>query len=204
VAEFNPIGDAGYTLVSLLRDGMGELEVSERQVALVSPDQYDGDGVGLSLYLYHVDRYAHLANETRGDLDVATGEGAPLVLELYYLLTAHPPESDASSTSDTMAQHRLLSEAIRILEQNALVSGPDLKGSLAGRDGLQVSIGRQSPEHLVDLWSAFPDTAHLPSVSYVVTPVAIETAPREAADRVTEVRVDQYAEAGRPEAESER
>lgn len=204
MAEFNPIGDVGYTLVSLLRDGMGDLAVSEDQIALVSPDQYDGDGAGLSLFLYHVDRNAHLSNDHRQDLDVAPQSGSPLVLELYYLLTAHPPDDDASNTSNTMAQHRLLSEAVRTLEENAVVSGPDLKQSLAGGDRLQVSISRQSPEHLVDLWNAFPDTAHLPSVSYVVTPVTIETEPAAAADRVTEARVEYVAESETGQRETDR
>jgi hypothetical protein len=192
VVDFNPIGDVGHTLVSILRDGMGGLEVSDQQIELVSPAQYDGDQVGLSLYLYHVGENDHLRNEPGEPPDPATRPGDPLVLELYFLLTAHPPDSDTARTSDTMEQHRMLSEAVRTLRENAIISGPDLEGTASGSGRLYVTISRQSPENVMDLWNSFQDVSHLPSVSYVVTPVIIDTEPKGSAERVVESRFEEY------------
>lgn len=192
MVEFNPIGDVGHTLVTILRDGMGGLEVSDQQIELVSPAQYDGDQVGLSLYLYHVAENDHLSNDPPRPPDTAPPAGDPLVLELYFLLTAHPPDGDTARTSDTMEQHRMLSEAMRTLRENAIISGPDLEGSASGDERLYVTIDRQSPENLVDIWNSFQDASHLPSVSYVVTPVTIDTEPEESAERVVESRVEGY------------
>lgn len=200
MVNFNPIGDVGHTLVSILRDGMGGLEVSDQQIELVSPAQYDGDQVGLSLYLYHVSENDHLRNEPRGAPDPATQPSDPLVLELYFLLTVHPPDSDTAGTSDTMEQHRMLSEAMRTLRENAIISGPDLEGTVSRDERLYVTISRQSPENVIDIWNSFQEVSHLPSVSYVVTPVIIDTEPEGSAERVVESRFEEYT--GTQESES--
>lgn len=192
MVDFNPIGDVGHTLVSILRDGMGGLEVSDQQIELVSPAQYDDDQVGLSMYLYHVGENDHLRNEPGESPDPATQPGDPLVLELYFLLTAHPPNSDTTRTSDTMEQHRMLSEAMRTLRENAIISGPDLEGTASGDGRLYVTISRQSPENVTDIWNSFQEVPHLPSVSYVVTPVIIDTEPEGSAERVVESRFEGY------------
>lgn len=192
MVEFNPIGDVGHTLVSILRDGMGGLEVSDQQIELVSPAQYDVDQVGLSLYLYHISENDHLRNEPRELPDLATQPGDPLVLELYFLLTAHPADSDTARTSDTMEQHRMLSEAMRTLRENAILSGPNLEGTASGDERLYVTINRQSPENVMDIWNSFQDMSHLPSVSYVVTPVIIHTERKGVPERVIESRYEEY------------
>lgn len=192
MVDFNPIGDVGHTLVSILRDGMGGLEVSDQQIELVSPAQYDSEQVGLSLYLYHIAENDHLRNEPGGPPDHAAQPGDPLVLELYFLLTAHPPDSDTTRTSDTMEQHRMLSEAMRTLRENAIISGPDLEGTVSGNERLYVTISRQSPENVIDIWNSFQEVSHLPSVSYVVTPVTIDTEPEGSAERVVESRFEEY------------
>jgi hypothetical protein len=192
VVDFNPIGDAGHTLVSILRDGMGGLEVSDQQIELVSPAQYDSDQVGLSLYLYHIGENDHLRNEPSEPPDPATEPGDPLVLELYFLLTVHPPDSDTAKTSDTMEQHRMLSEAMRTLRENAIISGPDLEGAASGDERLYVTISRQSPENVMDIWNSFQEVSHLPSVSYAVTPVIIDTESDGSAERVVESRFEEY------------
>lgn len=187
----NPIGDAGQTLLRLLRDGMGGLELSDQQIELVSPAQFTPDGVGLSLHLYHVAENAEFANDKRSPGIDSESDGG-LMLELYYLLTAHPPDGNTATTSETMDQHQLLSEAIRILGGRGIVTDPDLHGSLAGSPPIQVSISRQSPEQLLDVWNAFPETQYLPSVSYVVTPVPIATDQAAPAERVVDSRIEQY------------
>lgn len=203
MTENNPIGDVGRTLRSLLLMGMGTWSVEEDQIALTSPDRFESNKVGLSVHLYRVEENPHLANE----YPAATGEtrsgAGRLVLQLHYLLTAHPADGETVDTSDTLDQHRMLSTAIQTLRKNATVRGSDLQGSLAGGDPLTIAIDRGATDHVADIWTTFQETPYLPSISYMVTPVVIETADEEAGPPVIESRMEYVTEAGdRPLEES--
>ena len=185
----SPIGDVGRTLRALLLEGMTSWSVDDDQIALVSPAQFDGDGAGLSLHLYRVIENAHWANERPGITGTYDPSAAPLVLELSYLLTAHPADSDAVETADTLEQHRMLSAAIRTFREHATVDDPDLIGSLAGGPALQLSV-EDADDRVHDVWSTFADTPYLPSVSYRVTPVVIEPSTVPTDQRVLTTRVE--------------
>ena len=202
--EFNPIGDVGRTLRSLLQEGMGSWSVDDHQIALVSPDQFDPDEVGLSLHLYHLTENPHLRNDPPAAADADRPGGSPLVLELYYLLTAHPPDGETIDTSDTLEQHRILSKAIQTFGERSIVGGPDLEGSLAGGDPLHITIDTEATDHVLDVWSSFRDTPYLPSVSYVVTPVVIETADEEVSPRVVESRMEYFEQRSEPSSRGRR
>ena len=173
MAGFNPIGDVGRTLRTLLLDGMGTWSVDDEQIALTSPAQFAPDEVGLSLHLYHLAEDPHWANE-RPSIDGSQDpRAAPLVLGLSYLITAHPPDGDSIDTTDTLEQHRMLSKAIQTFRRHATIDDPDLVGSLAGGPALQVSVEDES-DRVHDVWSTFQELPYLPSVSYRVTPLVID------------------------------
>lgn len=199
---FNPIGDVGRTLRLLLLDGMGSWSVEDHQIALASPDRFDADEVGLSLHLYNLAENAHLANEHPTVPPGEEHEEDSLLLDLYYLVTAHPPNGETVTTSDTLEQHRMLSKAVQTFREHAVIDGSELEGSLAGHGPLYLSIDTDSADYVLDVWNSFKDTPHLPSVSYVVTPVVIETEPEEIAPRVVESTMDHFGVAGgSPEAD---
>ena len=175
---FNPIGDVGRTLRALLLDGMGTWSVDDEQIALASPEQFEPEEVGLSLHLYHLEKHAHRAQQSGS---------APVTLDLYYLLTAHPPNGETVDTSDTLEQHRMLSKAVQTLRTHSSISGSNLQGSLAGGESLQVTIDTGATDHVMDVWTSFQDTPYMPSISYIVSPVTIDTPDAEAAPPVTEV-----------------
>ncbi len=183
---------------------MESWSVDEHQIALVSPDRFDPDEVGLSLHLYHLEENAHLANDPPAVADADRPGGSPLILQLYYLLTAHPPDGEAIDTSDTLEQHRILSKAIQTFRERSIVGGPNLKGSLAGGDPLHITIDTEATDHVLDVWSSFQDTPYLPSVSYVVTPVVIETAGEAAAPRVVESRMEYVDKRAEPSSRTTR
>jgi hypothetical protein len=100
----------------------------------------------------------------------------PLTLDLYYLLTAHPGQPP-----DLLEAHRALSRAMRvfydhgILQGSLLRSGPPNLG-LTADSVLRVTLNPITMEDMTRIWSVFPDTPYELSVTYLVTPVPIESA----------------------------
>lgn len=195
MSSHTAIADVGDTLVSILRDRMGDfIDIDDGDIALASPDQVEpGDDFRLTIFLYDVTENEHLKNESR-PTDVGKRNGSPLVLDLYYLLTAHPSKSGGDKrTTKTIEQHQVLGAAMQILQDDAIITGSDLKGTLAGGDSLHVSIDSTSGERVTNIWSTFPETPYRPSVTYVVTPVTIESTREEEIQRVHEADVEHYA-----------
>ena len=184
MAPFNPIGDAGRTLRSLLYDGLSTWGVSEEQVALTSPEGFEPEEPGLSIHLYRLAEDTHHSKGGPAGTDL---RGATqLVLELNYLITAHPPSGGTADTSDTLEQHRLLSKAIQTLEANRVVRPPDLLGALANGGSLQLTMDTDAETRMREVWGSFTNTPYLPSVSYGVSPVVIELPAEGPAPRVIE------------------
>ncbi len=200
---FNPIGDAGRTLRALLIDGMGTWSVEDHQIALASPEQFEPDEVGLSLHLYHLRENAHFTNEFTAVSGATSPRESPLILELYYLLTAHPPNGETVDTSDTLEQHRMLSKAIQTFREHSVVTDPDLEGSLAGGVPLQITIDEDATDQVMDVWGSFQETPYLPSISYVVTPLLIETTIEDRPARVMETRMGYLTEETPPRSEDD-
>jgi hypothetical protein len=193
VTTYSAIADIGDTLVSLLRDRMGDL-IDDSDIALASPDQVEpGDDFRLTLYLYDVTENGQLSNEPRPVPDATTQDGSPLVLDLYYLLTAHPSKGgNDKRTTKTMEQHSVLGRAMQVLHDDAIISGSDLKGSLSGGDRIHLSVDSASADRVVNIWNTFQDTPYRPSVSYVATPVIIESTREESVQRVIESDVEEH------------
>jgi hypothetical protein len=123
------IADASATLRDLLES---EVNSSSLEVTLASPQRVtDESAVTLSLFLYRVTENAHTSTVERRDVDPETVRGGPLSVDLYYLLTAHPG-GDGTDSDRAERQHETLGEAMRVLRDNAVVRGSDLRGSLEG------------------------------------------------------------------------
>lgn len=191
VAGYSAIADVGETLVGLLRDRIDETEggigVDRNEVGLVSPGEMGENGdLRLSLYLYRVAENGELNNAERVRLDDETYREPPLALDLYYLLTAHPSAGGADETDRTSQQHQVLGLAMQVMRDNAVVEGSDLHGSLSEDRELRVSLYPQSLDEVTNLWSTFPETPFRPSVSYLVSPVLIESTREEEVPSVRE------------------
>lgn len=197
MAGYTAVEDVGDTLVTLLRDRMGDLVSKKKEIALASPGDVDrGDDVRLSLYLYRISENSHLKNAEREAVDPNPDRDRPLELELYYLVTAHLPRSGNDPTDKSKEQHRVLGRAMQVLHDNPVVGGSDLAGDLAGGRKLRVTPAAASADEVADVWSTFGETPYQPSVAYLVTPVAIESTREIEAERVRERTLEEYA-AGR-------
>ena len=203
MAGYAAVADVGETLVELLRNRMDELEgvidVDRTDVGLVSPGELgEQSDVLLSLYLYRIAENADLKNAERERIDDETEREPPLALDLYYLLTAHPSPGDAEATDRTAQQHRILGLAMQVMRENAVVSGADLRGSLAADRELRVSLYPQSVDELTNIWTTFQGTPFRPSVAYLVSPVLIESLRERPVRPVLERTVSVDAESADP------
>jgi len=186
MAGATAIADVGETLVSLLRDRMDHL-VDAKEIALASPDSVEsGNDLRLTLFLYDVAENSHLKNQKGGLLDDGRREPASLALDLHYLLTAHPAHGGADETAKTADQHRVLGRAMQVFADTPVLRGSTLEGSLEDAEKLQVSMDEEPMDAIVNMWNTFQDQQYRPSVTYVVTPVRIESTRDEQVDRVVE------------------
>lgn len=205
MASYTAIADVGLTLVELLRDRTGD-SIDNAEIVLGSPgDEGAGDDFRLTVYLYDVRENEHLSNDRARPESTGRPAGAALVLDLHYLLTAHPKKQQPNTkrTRKSRDQHEVLGRAMQILADNAIVRRPDLDGDLAGEDTLTVSIAGTERRDILDVWGTFSEVSYQPSVPFVVSPVVIDAAGDLEGPRVLEAEFSEYAyrpvgEAGDP------
>ena len=198
MAENSAIADVGESLIGLLREHLGR---PRNEVALASPESVgDGDRLRLTLYLYRVAQNADLKNARRS---VAEDDfrDPPLALDLYYLLTAHPAGGGDDPTGRSMDQHQVLGHAMQVFHDHAVLRGSALDESLATRDEeVRITMNptdQGSFDQLLSMWGTFQDRPYQPSVSYLVSPVLIESTETRPAGRVLERRDRHYGSVDR-------
>lgn len=197
MATYTAITDVGNTIVELLRDDMESVVDDREQIALRSPNGVStGGNVRLTVFLYDVSVNAHARNDERPRIDETTEAEYPLVLDLRYLLTAHPATGNqgrggGGAPSQTSDQHSVLGRAMQTLHDNAIVEGSRVGGSLD--DELQLSIEPDPTDETVNIWSTFDGEPYRPSVSYLVTPVVIDSTREREVTRVVDRTISAYA-----------
>lgn len=184
------IADVGQTLIDLLREQLAGLVNDSQEIALISPEEARNAGVRLTVFLYSIVETPELKNQAEVFLNSTQMRNPPLVVNLYYLLSAFPPGGGQPITDRTLAAHDLLGEAMRVLYDNGNLTGTKLKGNLKKDDELRVTLQPITVEDLTRIWGVFPDSPYRTSVSYLVTPVAIDSEQRTSTRRVTSYQSD--------------
>jgi len=180
VSDFTVIADVGETLKKLLEDDpwTGILPIPE--ITFKSPKEIKDDGGStnkVSLFLYQIHENPHLRNEEPLRVNDSHLQTPPEVLDLLYLVT---PYSD-----DKTQEKVILGKVMQIFYDNALLSGTVLQGGLAGSDeDIRLLFNPISLDDLTKIWSAFQDVAYRLSVSYLVTPVRIDSTRQTGMQRV--------------------
>jgi hypothetical protein len=167
------IADVSKTLVDLLKVSLPDVK---DKIVLASPQKPQANL--LTLFLYKVLENPYLKNQdftssppkANGTI---TRQAPPLTVDLYYLLTAH-------TGADLFESHRALSRAMRVLYDNGILQGSRLRAhapdaGLTADSILRVTLNPITMEDMTRIWSVFPDTPYEISVTYLVTPVAIES-----------------------------
>ena len=180
MSDFTVIADVGETLKKLLEDDpwTGILPIPE--ITFKSPKEIKDDGGStnkVSLFLYQIHENPHLRNEEPLRVNDSHLQTPPEVLDLLYLVT---PYSD-----DKTQEKVILGKVMQIFYDNALLSGTVLQGGLAGSDeDIRLLFNPISLDDLTKIWSAFQDVAYRLSVSYLVTPVRIDSTRQTGMQRV--------------------
>lgn len=198
MGDHGAVADAGETLVKLLRDRI--TLVSDDQIVLASPVDEDlKNKVRLTVFLFDVDRSTPAATPEHSAPTDGISTREPVRLDLKYLLTALPVKGNGSTTTTDKSknEHAVLGRAMQVLRDNAIVSGSDLQGSLAeGDEALQVSMLSETTDTIMNLWNTFREEPYHPSVTYLVTPVEIESRREMAVDRVEQFQVQEHVRTG--------
>jgi len=195
VTRDQTIRDVSKTLLDLLKTNLTGVSID-----LLSPKTPGTNR--LTLFLYKVIENPYLKNEEHAALTTSSAgkliaNRPPLTVDLYYLLTAH-----AGNPPDLIEAHTALSRAMRVFYDNGIIRGSLLRAQdpntgLSADSVLRLTLNPITMEDMTRIWSVFPDTPYEISVTYLVTPVAIESA------RETETApvVDQIHEQGQLGAE---
>ncbi|ELZ32528.1 hypothetical protein C474_06902 [Halogeometricum pallidum JCM 14848] len=197
MGAYTAVADASETLVELLRGQMRDLVV-ESDVALTSPGATGTDGTPrLTLFLYRTEVNPYLRNRDHAGTADSRPKPGSLALDLHYLLTAHPSDGGSDETARSLEQQRVLGRAVQVLADNSVVTGSNLRASLADDRELRVVFDSQSTNDAFEVWNTFTDVPFQPSVVCVVGPVFVESETAPEAQRVVSQQVDKHLLEGR-------
>lgn len=193
MSDYTAIADVGETLIDMLRENMGDL-IPTDSIVMVSPGEIEGtDSVRLSLFLYQVIENVHLRNQEMQIIDSTMLKYPPLALDLFYMLTSYPSSGIQDKTERTKEEHSILGRAMQVLNDNAILTGSALRGSLTeNSDELRITSSPLSLDDITKIWNTFQDKPFRPSVFYLVTPVKIESDREKDAGRVVERKLEKY------------
>jgi hypothetical protein len=191
VADHTAIAAVSRSFVTLLRTRMkaptrpGDPDpeiTTDDAIQLGSPDQ--ANGARITVFLYRVEANPHTSNDRPERVSVETSRPAPLELDLHYLVTAHPEETQ-EGTNQVEDQHVILGRAIQIVRDEGLLRGAVLDPALRDEVEIPVELVPHSLDEVSNVWNTFTDVSFQPSVTYVVGPVAIDSLRADADTRVT-------------------
>lgn len=190
MGSYGVIARTSETLLELLRERIRErpdaIDVDRHMIALASPDDVDDDSnIRLSLHLYEVTSNDVLNTTTREYVDEETMRDPPLALDLKYLLTAYPTNSNDNVTPAAIDQQRLLGLAIQTLNDNSVIDGAELGGSEFDRK-VSINLQPDSSSNVPEIWRSLQESTLRPSIVYEVTPVLIDSLAEEEVPRVEE------------------
>lgn len=196
IADFAVIADVGETLIELLRENMKDL-INPDSIMLISPGDIEGsDTVRLSLFLYQVTENAHMKNQEMMNIGSTGLKNPPLTFDLYYMLTSHPSTGIQDKTERTKEEHSVLGKAMQVLNDNSLLKGSVLRGSLAeNNEELRMTLTTLNLDDMTKIWTTFQDKLFRPSLCYLVTPVKIDSSREKQVKRVVERKLNNYLKA---------
>lgn len=176
MADFAIIASVGDTLIELLRENMKNL-IAPDSIVMISPGEIEGkDSVRLSLFLYQVIENAYMKNQEMLKIDSTRLKYPPMTLDLHYMLTSYPSPGIQDTTERTKEEHSVLGRAMQILNDNSILKGSVLRGSLTeNNEELHMTLTTMSLDEMTKIWTTFQDKPFRPSVCYLVTPVKIDS-----------------------------
>lgn len=180
MSDFTVIGDIGETLKKLLEDDPWTGISPVPEITFKSPKEIKDDGGStnkVSIFLYQILENHYLKNEEPRRFSDTELKSPPLSLDLIYLVTPY--------SEDKTQEKIILGKVMQIFYDNALLTGTILQGSLAGTDEeIKLLFNPISLDDLTKIWSAFQEVAYRLSISYLVSPVRIDSTRGTSMQRV--------------------
>ena len=183
MSDSTAIAMVGESLRTMLLD---EMDVQPGvEITLLAPDE-NGPNRRINMFLYKIQENTFLRNK---DWEISRTNPAqivppPLSVNLYYLMTAYAQNDQ--QTGNTTA-HKILGEAMRVLNQNPVIAAPHLSAGLAdAREQIKITHNSIDLEELSKIWSTFNEPFRL-SVAYEISVVQIDQSPSAVVDLPTRV-----------------
>lgn len=178
MSNYNAIQEVGATLVDLLwknfkKDSHIKMAIlqSKNDIKVDSISNIENSG-RLTLFLYRIEPNPEMRNrgmELRYNGDSHhTLVQPPLPLDLYYMIIPH--------TQTIEKDHVLLGKVMHVFYDNAILDDSILIGSLKGSgQKLRIVPFPMDTEEVFKLWSLFKDHDHRLCISYLLTPIILES-----------------------------
>lgn len=192
MSDYSVIAAASETLQSVLTNGLSSLKPAPAPVAELHDLQgnISTSPARLTIFLFDASEDPSARNRPKvrgiGQSDL-TQKKPPMALLLRYLLTPW--------SGNRLTDHTILGRAMQVLYDGAILSGPDLLGSLKNTDqALKVTLAPLNLEDRTRVWHSVQKPYRL-SVSYEVRVVNLDTEKEEHLPSVKRRSLD-YSEAG--------
>jgi hypothetical protein len=172
VPDYAVIGDVSATLTATLTDALSVIVPVPPPIAQVHDlvGNVSMDPPTLTVFLYEIVEDATVKNRPpiRSDVPPDTFlRRAPMGLMLRYLVTPW--------SNDRLTDQQMLGRAMQALHDNAILTGPWLRGGLIGTtEALKVSLNPLTIEDRTRIWHAVHKPYRI-SVAYEVRVVNIES-----------------------------
>jgi hypothetical protein len=157
-------------------------------VSAMPPERVGSETNTLNLYLYHVMEDPHHKNDPPPGAGSPAVARQPLVLSLYYILTAHHQVNDVFDAQiqqllfglamKTMHDHPQLRDTLAISPGGGAPAELVMPGALVGRDNrFDIALRQLTPEEALGFWHADDTSTTRLSAYYEVRTVALEPEP---------------------------
>ncbi len=180
MSNYTVIGDVSETLQKLLEDDPWTGISPKPMISLKSPKEIineSGNPNKVLIFLYQITENIFLRNERTQIIDNNRILQPPLFLELFYIVTTY--------SNDAAQEKYILGKVMQIFFNNPVLSGSILQGSLSGSNNeIKIIFNPLSLDDLTKIWGTFQDVPYKLSVSYMVTPVIIDSSIEMSAQRV--------------------
>jgi hypothetical protein len=186
MSAYTVIRDVSETIRLLLETNLHRVNAATIPVTVNSPRRVTvASGHLLNLYLYHIVENAFAKNRPPIPVGVTIQRRAPLALDLYYMMTPYVPDTSA----DALGEHIVMGDAMRILYDNAVISGAQLQGALAHTTTeIVVFLCKVNLEEQTRIWNSL-QMNHRLSVCYQARVILVDSEDEHEGPRVLDEEV---------------
>lgn len=186
MSTYTVIRDVSETIRDLLEQNLHQVNSASIPVTVNSPRRVIvAGGHLLNLYLYQIQEDAFAKNRPPIPVGDTMLRRAPLALDLYYMMTPYVPDN----SNDALDEHIVMGDAMRILYDNAEISGSLLKGALAHTaTEIVIVLCKMNLEEQTRIWNSLQSNHRL-SVCYQARVVLVDSQDEYEASRVLDQEI---------------